>query len=82
MIGFLTKENPGIDYFVLKGSGATVRSIAVGDRANLEDLVRAVTMTGLKPVIDRVFDFEDAREAFVYLNSATFIGKIVIRASR
>jgi NADPH:quinone reductase-like Zn-dependent oxidoreductase len=84
LIGFLTKENPGIDYFVLKGSGATVRSLAVGDRPALEDLVRAVSMTGLKPVIDRVFDFEDAREAFVYLRDAdaTRIGKIVIRLSR
>jgi NADPH:quinone reductase-like Zn-dependent oxidoreductase len=84
LIGFLTEKNPGIDYFVLKGSGATIRSLAVGDRANLEDLVRAVSMTGLKPVIDRVFEFVNAREAFVYLKEAdaTRIGKIVIRVSR
>ena len=83
LIGFLTEKNPGMDYFVLKGSGVTIRSLAVGDRANLEDLVRAVSLTGLRPVIDRVFEFENAREAFVYLKDAgaTRIGKIVIRLS-
>ena len=38
LIGFLTTDNPGIDYFHLKNSGATVRSIGVGDRG-----VRRVT---------------------------------------
>jgi len=81
LIGFLTEENPGIDYFRLKGSGATVRAISVGDRANLEDLVRCVGMTGLKPVIDRVFAFDEAREAFLHLKAARHFGKVVIRVA-
>ena len=40
LIGFLSEENPGIDYFHLKGTGATVRAISVGDRTNLEETVR------------------------------------------
>ncbi|WP_430420237.1 zinc-dependent alcohol dehydrogenase family protein [Phenylobacterium sp.] len=79
LIGFLSEENPGIDYFALKGSSAIVRSIGVGDRAALEDLVRAWHGAGLSPVIDRVFGFDEALGAFQHLEAARHIGKIVIR---
>jgi alcohol dehydrogenase len=36
LIGFLSEDNPGIDYFLLKGAGATTRSITVGDRTDLQ----------------------------------------------
>ncbi|MES3028780.1 MAG: NAD(P)-dependent alcohol dehydrogenase [Pseudomonadota bacterium] len=78
-IGFLSTENPGIDFFQLKASGASFRNITVGDRAALLDLNRAVGASGLKPVIDRVFAFEEAREAFAHLESGTHLGKVVIR---
>lgn len=78
-IGFLSTENPGIDFFQLKMSGANFRNITVGDRAALIELSRAVAATGLKPIIDRVFDFADARDAFAHLDSGTHLGKVVIR---
>ncbi|THD66093.1 NAD(P)-dependent alcohol dehydrogenase [Phenylobacterium sp.] len=78
-IGFLSTENPGIDFFQLKMSGASFRNITVGDRAALLDLNRAVAATGLRPIIDRVFAFEEAREAFGHLESGAHLGKIVIR---
>lgn len=79
LIGFLSEENPGIDYFLLKGSNAVVRSIAVGDRAALEDLVRAWRGARLKPVIDKVFDFDEALEAFAHMQAGRHVGKVVIR---
>ncbi|HUD52962.1 zinc-binding dehydrogenase, partial [Parvibaculum sp.] len=78
-IGFLSIENPGIDFFQLKTSGASFRNIAVGDRAGLLDLNRAVAATGLRPVIDRVFTFDQAKEAFGHLESGAHLGKVVIR---
>ncbi|ETR75021.1 NADPH:quinone oxidoreductase [Afipia sp. P52-10] len=78
-IGFLSSDNPGIDFFKLKTSGATFRNVAVGDRAGLVELTRAVAMTGLKPVIDRVFEFEEAKSAFAHLQSGRHFGKVVIR---
>ena len=80
-IGFLSAENPGIDFFQLKTSGASFRNIAVGDRAGLLDLTRAVAASGLKPIIDRVFPFEQAREAFSHLEGGTHLGKVVIRVA-
>lgn len=78
-IGFLSTENPGIDFFQLKTSGAGFRNITVGDRAGLMELSRAVAAGGLKPIIDRIFDFEDAKAAFSHLESGAHMGKVVIR---
>ncbi len=78
-IGFLSSENPGIDFFSLKLSGASFRNITVGDRVGLEELVRVVASAALKPVIDRTFAFDEARAAFSYLESGAHFGKVVIR---
>lgn len=79
IIGFLSDANPQVDYMLIRSSFAIIRSIIVGDRATTEDLVRAWRGTGLTPVIDKVFDFEDAREAFAHLKAARHVGKVVIR---
>ncbi len=39
---------------------------------------RAIAVNGLRPVIDRVFPFEQAREAFRHLQAAGHVGKVVI----
>jgi NADPH:quinone reductase-like Zn-dependent oxidoreductase len=79
LIGFLSEAGPDVSYVRLKSSGATIRSIGVGDRALLDDLVRAVIDARIEPVIDRVFDFEDAGSAFRHLQTGSHVGKIVIR---
>jgi NADPH:quinone reductase-like Zn-dependent oxidoreductase len=81
LIGFLTRDNPGIDYFELKGSGAVVHSISAGDRPALEALVDLCEQEPLRPVVDRVFAFGDAREAFEHLASGRHIGKVVVELS-
>lgn len=80
-IGFLSTDNPGIDFFALKTSGASFRNITVGDRAGLLELVRAVVATGVKPVIHQVFAFDEAQAAFSCLESGAHMGKIVIRCA-
>lgn len=81
LIGFLSDEGPGIDYFLLKNSGAITRSITVGDRTDSQELVRAVAATGLEPVIDDIFEFADAKAAFDRLREGKHLGKLVIRVS-
>jgi alcohol dehydrogenase len=80
-IGFLSTENPGIDFFQLKSSGASFRNITVGDRAALLDFNRAVAASGLKPLVDRVFAFDEAREAFSHLEAGAHMGKVVINCA-
>lgn len=80
-IGFLSTDNPGIDFFALKMSGASLTNITVGDRSGLIELTRAVAQSGLEPVIDRTFPLDAAREAFAHLESGAHIGKVVIRVA-
>jgi NADPH:quinone reductase-like Zn-dependent oxidoreductase len=55
-----------------------LQGILVGSRAMFEDLNRFVAATGIRPVIDRVFSFDRASEAYAYLKAAGHFGKIVI----
>ncbi|MBW6399286.1 NAD(P)-dependent alcohol dehydrogenase [Roseomonas sp. HJA6] len=81
LVGFLTEQDPGFGYFQIKQSGAMLRPITVGDRPGLEELIRVVATTGLRPVIDRVFAFEEAAAAFAHLEAARHVGKVVIRVA-
>src|SRR5262245_4032098 len=58
---------------------ANVQGISVGSTQMFEAMNRAIAAAGLKPVIDKVFAFEEAREAYRHLQSAQHFGKIVIR---
>ena len=58
--------------------GATLRGIFVGGRDYFEELMKAVSVNSLKPVIDRTFDFDSAPAAYGYLKSAQHFGNIVI----
>jgi NADPH:quinone reductase-like Zn-dependent oxidoreductase len=42
---------------------------------------RAIAQAHLKPVIDRVFPFTEARAAYDYLQRGAHFGKVVIRVS-
>lgn len=81
-IGFLSPGSSNIDFFALFGSGASIRHISVGSREDLQDVARAIAMARIKPMIDRVFDFEDAREAFAHLESGSHFGKVVVRCAK
>ncbi|MGD0961616.1 MAG: NAD(P)-dependent alcohol dehydrogenase [Methylomonas sp.] len=52
--------------------------IFVGSRAMFEDLNRFLSVAGIRPVVDRVFPFAQARDAYEYLQSAAHFGKVVI----
>lgn len=56
-----------------------LQGIFTGSRQMFEDMNRAISVNRLKPAVDHVFGFEEAREAFTYLESASHFGKIVIR---
>jgi NADPH:quinone reductase-like Zn-dependent oxidoreductase len=58
-----------------------VQGIYVGSRAMFEAMNKAIENARLRPVVDRVFEFDEAREAFVYMRTASHFGKIVIRVA-
>lgn len=57
----------------------STHAVAVGSRAALVQLVNAVEVGDLNPVIDRVFSFEEAATAYRYLDGRKHVGKVVIR---
>lgn len=57
----------------------SVRGIYVGSREMFEAMNRAIALHALRPVIDRVFDFAEAQEAFLHMQGAGHFGKIVLR---
>jgi len=55
-----------------------VQGLYVGNRQMFEAMNRAIEAAGLKPVIDTVFPFAQARDAYRHLKSQNHFGKIVI----
>jgi NADPH:quinone reductase-like Zn-dependent oxidoreductase len=56
-----------------------VTGIFVGSRSDFEAMNRAIALAGMRPVIDRVFPFEQATDALRHLESGSHLGKVVIR---
>jgi NADPH:quinone reductase-like Zn-dependent oxidoreductase len=59
----------------------SVHGIGVGSRADFEAMNRAIDMHALRPVVDKVCAFDEAREAYRALQGRSHFGKIVIGAA-
>ena len=55
-----------------------LQGVYVGSREMFEEMNTAMAVNQIKPVIDRVYPFEEAQEALKLMESATHFGKIVI----
>jgi NADPH:quinone reductase-like Zn-dependent oxidoreductase len=44
-----------------------------------EDMNRALASSGISPVIDRIFPFDEAPAAYAYLESGAHFGKVCVR---
>lgn len=80
LVGVLTGFGaPAASLFPLVGRNARISGIYVGSREDFLDLGRFVEVQGLKPVIDRTFAFDQAPEAYRWLEGRQHVGKVVIR---
>jgi NADPH:quinone reductase-like Zn-dependent oxidoreductase len=81
MIGGLsgpaTEINPGLIF----ARRANVQGISVGSMQMFEAMSRAIAASGIKPVIDKVFPFDEAQAAYQHMASGAHFGKIVIRVA-
>ena len=76
LIGVLTQGESNPHTLMMKGG--SLHGIFVGDRSLFEQLNAAINVNGIKPVIDKVFPFAQAKDAFAHQASGDFIGKVVI----
>ena len=79
LIGVLAGGAAEINILPIVMRAIEVRGILVGSRAMFEAMNRAIRAHELRPVIDRVFPFQETPAAFRHLESAAHFGKIVIR---
>ncbi|GJD39262.1 MULTISPECIES: NAD(P)-dependent alcohol dehydrogenase [Methylobacterium] len=77
-IGFMKGSEIVVSAVPMMLKRAIIQGISVGHRRAFEDMNRAIDERGIKPVIDRVYAYEDVRAAFDHLERGPF-GKVVIR---
>jgi NADPH:quinone reductase-like Zn-dependent oxidoreductase len=65
----------------LAASLLTIRRLLVGSRTTFEEMLCTIASSELHPVIDRVFAFAEARQAYQYYTTGSLFGKIVISQS-
>ena len=79
MIGVLSGSMLSAPLGLVVTRQVRLQGISVGHRDGLEAMMRAIEEHELKPVFDRVFAFEELKEAMAYLKSGAHFGKICIR---
>jgi NADPH:quinone reductase-like Zn-dependent oxidoreductase len=79
LIGVLTGGAAEVGIFPVLMKNLRIQGIYVGSVEMFESMNRAIALNSLKPVIDRVFPFEQAADAYRYLESGAHFGKVVIR---
>jgi NADPH:quinone reductase-like Zn-dependent oxidoreductase len=62
----------------LYASVTTLRVVFAGNRAHFEAMNRASAVAGMRPVVDRVFPFDEVPAAFRYFEDVRPFGKVVI----
>ena len=75
--GGATELNPGLIF----ARRANVQGISVGSTQMFMAMNRAIEVSAIKPVIDKVFAFADAQAAYRHMASGAHFGKIVIRVA-
>ncbi len=79
LIGILSGVSAEVNPMPILMRSIRVQGIFVGSRAMFEAMNRAIALSQLHPVVDRVFEFEQATQALKYLESGAHFGKVVVR---
>ena len=75
--GPATELNPGL----ILARRANVQGISVGSTQTFETMNRAIATNAIKPVVDKVFGFNEVHAAYRHMASGLHFGKIVIQTA-
>jgi NADPH:quinone reductase-like Zn-dependent oxidoreductase len=78
LIGLVAGSQGDTNPLTMMMKGANLQGIYVGTTKMFEDMNRAINQSKIKPVIDRIFTFDQAAEAYRHQTTGNFIGKLVI----
>lgn len=81
ILGVLTGLKGEVNTYGVFHKALHIVGIYVGSVSMFEAFARAVEANRIRPVIDRVFPFDEARAAYEYLASGAHFGKVVVRVS-
>lgn len=79
VVGLLGGTSARIETFAFVEKGVRLHGIMIGSREMFEEMNQAIAEHALKPVVDRVFGFEEVREALRYLEAGAHFGKVCVR---
>jgi NADPH:quinone reductase-like Zn-dependent oxidoreductase len=79
LIGVLADGGGQVNPLPILMKNVRVQGIYVGSREMFEAMNRAIALHKLRPVVDRVFAFQEIRDALRYMESGAHFGKIGIR---
>lgn len=79
MVGLLGGTTAQIETFGFVEKGVRLHGIMIGSREMFEEMNQAIAEHELKPVVDRVFGFEEVKEALRYLERGSHFGKVCVR---
>jgi NADPH:quinone reductase-like Zn-dependent oxidoreductase len=79
LIGGLSGYGSDLPTDSLMWINATASGVYVGSRDDFEDMNAFISEHQIRPLIDRVFEFEQVPAAFDAMRDGDFMGKIVIR---
>jgi len=77
MIGVLSGA-ADLNPMLILGKRASIQGISVGSTQMFEAMNRAISVAMMKPIIDKVFAFDETAAAYRHLQSAQHFGKVVI----
>jgi NADPH:quinone reductase-like Zn-dependent oxidoreductase len=78
LIGVLSGREGDTNPHGLMLKNACMTGIFVGSRIMFEQMNEAISINGMQPVVDKVFAFEEAADAFAYQLAGKHFGKVVI----
>jgi NADPH:quinone reductase-like Zn-dependent oxidoreductase len=78
MIGILSGSAMATSLGLIITRQVRLQGVTVGHRDGFEAMLRAIEQHRLKPVVDRVFAFEELKEAMAYLQSGAQFGKVCL----
>jgi len=81
LIGGLSGYGSDLPTDSLMWINATTSGVCIGSREDFEAMNALISKHGVRPLINRMFGFEEAPRAFAYMRDGDFVGKIVIRAA-
>lgn len=77
-IGVLSGNEAALPITAILGKQVRLQGLIVASCQDQKDYVRALEMINKKPIIDKIFNYEQLSDAFDYLQSGAHLGKICV----